>query len=148
MAKNWIRSKRVLQILKGRIFSVGPDERDIFTSQAMKGKTNGRIMISETAIKIAKTKKDLNIMSRMRNRPLSYGGELLWIHLDAISTNQIPEIFNFGLVELALLGVGEEAHVLQAVENELDLLIMFLLSSRKDQYIIQVNNTKDTDKIT
>ena len=93
-------------------------------------------MVNKATIEVTKPKKNLNIVSRMRKWPLGDGSQFLWVHLNAISTDEVPEILNFRLVELALLWVGKEICVLQAVENEFNMLLMLLLSPRENKNVV------------
>lgn len=84
-------------------------------------------MINKTPIGICKSKKRWNIVSGMRNWPISYGSELLGVHFDAVSTNKISQVLDFSFIKLILLCISEKMSIVEAIEHKLDLCVMLLL---------------------
>jgi hypothetical protein len=106
-------------------------------------KGNFRIMINKAAVKIGKAQERLDILDRTRFRPISDRVEFLGIHFDTVGANNITEVSNLGLVELAFLRVSEEPCFLKPVEHFLDMLVMFFLGTRENQNIIKIDNTEN-----
>ena len=106
------------------------------------------IAMNKTAVKVGKAEEGRNISLASRNRPLRNSRKFGRIHLDAVSTNDVAKVLNFGFIKFAFLGVSEKIGITKSIQDELDMTIMLILVFRENKNIIKVNDAKDVKVIT
>ena len=94
--------------------------------QVMKRLSNVREVINESTIEIAKAKKDLNILIRLGAWPFRYSLNMFGIHANIIFIDDKSEIFQLRSEEFTLLRVRIEFGTAEMLDNELEMLKMFL----------------------
>ena len=68
-------------------------------------------------VKIRKAKKRSKFFDRSRLRPGKNCVKFLGIHFDAVSTNDVTQVLNFGLVPFTLCRISAKVMVPKAVEH-------------------------------
>ena len=101
--------------------------RPILASESIEGGDDAGIPVDKTPVRVSETEKRLDILDGRRWGPVGDGVELVRVHLDALSAEQEAEVLHLGLVEGALLRIGEETSRAETIEHKLDVLIVFFL---------------------
>ena len=86
-----------------------------------------RVSVNELMIKICKTEKRLEILNLGRLWLFCDGFRLLGVHLNAVSTDNIAQVFNFRAIKLALSHISTKLSITKAVENQTNMPIMLFL---------------------
>jgi hypothetical protein len=113
MAKNRCRCEHLDELFECGLLSVCPvsyEARLPSIFETLQEEVNwshypGKVE-DKPAIEITESKKNLDVSIRLGSRPLRDGFDPFWVHPDAIRANDETKIFNLGLVERTLLGVG------------------------------------------
>jgi hypothetical protein len=103
MNKKWDSCEKNLQRLENIVNFNSLGKRLIFLNQTSKKNHYRKIMGNETLIKVGKSKKTLNIMNISWGSPINNGLNLMKIHANAISKDDITQKFHFKLMEFTFL---------------------------------------------
>ena len=57
----------------------------------------------EAPVEVRESNERLDFLLRLQDRPVSNSGYLDWVHLDMVVQDDNAEVFNLGLLELALV---------------------------------------------
>ena len=106
------------------------------------------VSIDKTSIKVSKTKERLNFFNISGHRPRSNSFKFLGVHSNAISTDYVTQVLNFGFVELTLCGISTNLSITKPIENFGHMYVMFSLRMREDEDVIKVNNAKNVKKVS
>ncbi len=94
----------------------------------------------EGPVKIAEAKEASDIFHGERHGPLGDALYFCWVHLHFSLSNDNSKVFDFFLVELALLGFQKEVVPCKFVKEVVDLLAVFLGVINRGNYgVIHVN---------
>ena len=102
-----------------------------------------RVSINETMIKVGETKKILKILNLGRLWLFCDGFKLLGVHLNAVSTDDVAQVFDFRAIKLTLSHIGTKLSIMEAVENQTNMLIMLFLGFGENENIVEVDNTNN-----
>jgi len=94
----------------------------------------------ETAIKIHKTQKRLDVANFLRDRPFDKGLDFFFAHLEAIAADAETKKVNGGLMELAFFRRCVELPFAKDGKDFSDMLGMFCDAAAVDQDIVKVND--------
>ena len=94
--------------------------------QAMKRSSNAREVVNESTIEVAKAKKDLNILIRLGVWSFRYSLNMFRIHANTILVDDKSEVFQLRSEEFTLLRVRIEFSTAEMLDNELEMLKVFL----------------------
>jgi hypothetical protein len=103
MNQEWGSHERSFQILKKIINFNSPRKKLILLNQSNKKGHYWRIVGNEISIKVGKSKKRLNILNKNYSSPINNGLNLMKIHVNVISINDITQEFHFKLIEFTIL---------------------------------------------
>ena len=103
------------------------------------------VSVNETTIEIGKTKKRLEILNLGRLWPFCDGFELLGVHLNAVSTDDVAQVFDFRAIKLALSCIGTKLSITEAVEDQTNMPIMLFLGFGENENVVEVDNTNDVE---
>ena len=81
-----------------------PVKRVVFLSEVEQGSCYGGVIFDKATVEVAKSKKSLDLLDVVRNRPVRDSREFLWIHRDMTIRNDKAQIFNSSFHEGAFLG--------------------------------------------
>ena len=68
--------------------------------------------------------------------------------MNAVSTDYVTQVLNFGLVKLTLCGISTKLSVTKPIKNFGHMYVMFSLRMREDKDVIKVNNTKNVKEVS
>ena len=77
-------------------------------------------------IKVDESQKALNLFELDWCGPISDGGDLLGVHVDAVNPDEKAQVGDFPGLEHTFLNVHIESEFLQADQNWVNMLIMLL----------------------
>jgi len=87
----------------------------------------------------------LEILNLGRLWPFCDGFELLGVYLNAVSTNDVAQVFDFRAIELALSHIGTKLSIMEAVKNQTNMLIMLFLGFEENENIVEVDNADNVE---
>jgi hypothetical protein len=97
-------------------------------------------MCEEMLIKVGESKKTLVIMNKSYGNPIHNFLDLMRIHANAISKNNILKEFHFDAMEFAFLQLGVKSNLFELVQNKSNMSFMFLYVLEKNMDVINVTN--------
>jgi len=110
MNQKWGSCERSLQRLKG-IFSFNSlGKRMILPSQTSKRGHYHGIVCNDSLIEVGKPKKTLNITNKSWGSPIHNGLNLMRVHANVISKNNLTKEFHFKLMESTLFQFDTNAN--------------------------------------
>jgi len=101
--------------------------------------------MDEAAIEVGESKEDLNILDRGGRGPFEDSGDLVLVHSNSISTDDVTEEVDLLLVELTLLRFDPELCFLKSLEDDGDVLSVFGEGVGVDEDVVEVNDAEDVE---
>jgi hypothetical protein len=99
-------------------------------------------------VEVGKAKKRLKVLHQSWFRPGNNGIKFLWVHLDAVSTNDVAQILDFRFVPFTFSRVDREVMVTKSMQDKLDMFVVLFLSPGEDKDIVKINNANHIKKIS
>ena len=150
MPKHWQRGEGTLQPIEG-IRGFGHQNElvalTVLTRERIEWKDRLCIVVNKATVKVCKTEEGLNILDRLRCRPVRDCRELAGAHLDTIRTKPKAKVLDFWLVEGTLLRICKEPRTLESFKNHLDMLVMLLLGPGEDEDVIDVHDAHHVKQV-
>jgi hypothetical protein len=85
-------------------------------------------------------KKTLNFTNKSWGNPIHNGLDLTRIHVNAISKDNIPKEFTFGLMEFTFFQLNVKSNFFKLVQNKPNMLFIFLHVLGKKEDVIDITN--------
>ncbi len=142
MNKKWGSCEGGLQRLKG-IFNFNSLRKRLIllNHMNMRGDYRG-IMCNELSIEIGKPKKMLNILNRSSGSLIHNGLNLIRVHVNAISKNNITQEFHLRLMESTLFQFGIRTNLSKLCQNKICMVLMVCHVLQKNKDVVNVLDHK------
>jgi hypothetical protein len=122
----------------GRLALLG---RGVTLEEGCEWGCHGGKALDEAAEVIGQPQELPDVMGCLRGGPGCYRCHLGRIHLDAISSHNVAQVFDFSLVEVTLWKLAVELVVSEQCKHLAKVMLMLLSSPAEDEYVIQVDQT-------
>lgn len=124
-------------------------ERDVFASKPSQWNGDFGVVVDKAAVtvEVGEPEEGLDVFNGRGFGPIDDGGEFLRVHLDAVSADDEPKIFDLRLVPFTLSGIGAEAGSAKAIQNEANIDVVFLLCTGENEDVVEVYDAADVEDV-
>jgi len=133
--------------VEGGLLRRFPFERVLFSKESSERNDNVREGRDKSTIKVRKTEEGLNILNRLRRRPIGDSFRFRRVHGDALRRDDEAEEFDGGRVEDRLLGFDMEVVFAKTGEHLVNVFAMSFDVVREDENVVEIDEDEEVGHV-